>query len=156
MGVNKGNMEILLVIDMQEKYMKDYDAALLARVNQRILEANATGIPVVYVRNIGRVENADKYVFCNNLAMVSELIFEKRIPSAFSSQDFTDYLKKSGVDLISIIGVDGRCCVFKTAMDAVNAGYKVRLYLESVAARNDNFFTKELPQMKEAGVMIVV
>ena len=41
-------------------------------------------------------------------------------------------------------------------MDAVKAGYKVRLYLESVAARNDNFFTKELPQMKEAGVMIVV
>ena len=149
-------MEILLVIDMQEKYMKDYDAALLTRVNQRILEANATGIPVVYVRNIGRVENADKYVFCNNLAIVSNLIFEKKVPSAFSSTEFSDYLKKIGVDLISIIGVDGRCCVFKTATDAIKAGYKVRIYLEAVAARNDNFFTRELPQMKEVGVMIDV
>lgn len=60
------------------------------------------------------------------------------------------------VDLISIVGVDGRCCVFKTVMEAVKEGYKVRLYLESVAARSDNFFTKELPHMKDAGVIIDV
>lgn len=82
-------MEILLVIDMQQKYMKDYDAELLSRVNQRILEANTSGIPVVYVRNIGQLENTEKYALCDNLAMVSDLIFEKKMPSTFSSNVFS-------------------------------------------------------------------
>ncbi|WP_294216384.1 hypothetical protein [Pseudobutyrivibrio sp.] len=40
-------MEILLVIDMQEKYMNSYDSDLINRVNLRIREAKENAMPVV-------------------------------------------------------------------------------------------------------------
>ncbi len=54
-----------------------------------------------------------------------------------------------------MVGVDGRCCVAHTAMDAIKRGYAVRIYLDSVAAMNDKFFLKELPEMRDAGVEII-
>ena len=58
------------------------------------------------------------------------------------------------VDTINMIGVDGRCYVARSAMGEKKRGYAVRLYLNSVATTNDNFFVKELPEMQEAGIEI--
>lgn len=149
-------MEILLVIDMQQKYMDNYEPELLARVNVRIHEAVASDMPVVYVKNVGKVENGDKYVLAEGLEVVSEFVFAKRWPSAFSSEEFAQFIERLKVDTINMVGVDGRCCVARSAMDAKKRGYHVRLYLDSVAATNDNFFLKELPEMQEAGVQIVI
>ncbi len=149
-------MEILLVIDMQQKYMDSYESDLLERVNMRIQEAVAADIPVVYVRNVGKIENEDKYVLAEGLDVVSEYVFAKRWTSAFSSEEFVQFIERMQVDAINMVGVDGRCCVARSAMDAKKRGYHVRLYLDSVAATNDNFFLKELPEMQEAGVQIVI
>lgn len=148
-------MEILLVIDMQQKYMDNYEPDLLDRVNVRIQEAVAADMPVVYVRNVGKLENEDKYVMAAGLDVVSEFVFPKRWPSAFSSEEFAQFIEGLRVDTINMIGVDGRCCVARSAMDAKKRGYAVRLYLDAVAASNDNFFLKELPEMQEAGIEIV-
>ncbi|SHI49711.1 isochorismatase family protein [Pseudobutyrivibrio xylanivorans] len=145
-------MEILLVIDMQQKYMDSYESDLLERVNMRIQEAVAADIPVVYVRNVGKIENEDKYVLAEGLDVVSEYVFAKRWPSAFSSEEFAQFIERLKVDTINMVGVDGRCCVARSAMDARKRGYAVRLYLDSVAAINDNFYLKELPEMQETGV----
>ena len=148
-------MEILLVIDIQQKYMKSYEPSLLERVNVRIHEAIASDMPVVYVRNVGKLENEDKYVLAEGLDVVSEFVFAKRWPSAFSSEEFVQFIERLKVDTINMVGVDGRCCVARSAMDAKKRGYEVRLYLDSVAATNDNFFLKELPEMQKAGIEIV-
>ncbi|CBK75858.1 Amidases related to nicotinamidase [Butyrivibrio fibrisolvens 16/4] len=148
-------MEILLVIDIQQKYMNSYDSDLLERVNMRIHEAVASDMPVVYVRNVGKLENEDKYILAEGLDVVSEFVFAKRWPSAFSSEEFVQFIDRLKVDNINMVGVDGRCCVARTALEAVKRGYKVRIYLDSVAARNDNFYFKELPEMRDAGVEII-
>ncbi len=148
-------MEILLVIDIQQKYMNSYEPSLLERVNVRIHEAVASDMPVVYVRNVGKLENEDKYVLAEGLDVVSEFVFAKRWPSAFSSEEFVQFIERLKVDTINMVGVDGRCCVARSAMDAKKKGYEVRLYLDSVAATNDNFFLKELPEMQKAGIEIV-
>ena len=59
-------MEILLVIDMQQKYMNSYEPDLMTRVNTRIKEAVESDVPVVYIRNVGKIENIENY----NLAEV--------------------------------------------------------------------------------------
>ncbi|MDC7279683.1 cysteine hydrolase [Butyrivibrio fibrisolvens] len=148
-------MEILLVIDMQQKYMDNYESDLLERVNMRIQEAVAADIPVVYVRNVGKIENEDKYVLAEGLDVVSKYVFAKRWPSAFSSEEFVQFIERMQVDVINMVGVDGRCCVARSVLDAKNKGYEVRLYLDAVAATNDNFYIKELPKMQEAGIVIV-
>ena len=148
-------MEILLVIDMQQKYMDSYDSGLLERVNMRIHEAVASDMPVVYVRNVGKLENEDKYVLAEGLDVVSEFVFAKRWPSAFSSEEFVQFIERLKVDTINMVGVDGRCCVARSALEAVKRGYKVRIYIVSVAAKNDNFYLKELPEMRDAGAEII-
>ncbi len=148
-------MEILLVIDMQQKYMNSYEPSLLERVNLRIQKAVASDMPVVYVKNVGKPENEDKYVLAEGLDVVSEFVFAKRWPSAFSSEEFVQFIERMNVDTINMVGVDGRCCVARSVLDAKKKGYEVRLYLDAVAATNDNFYIKELPEMQEAGIVIV-
>ena len=148
-------MEILLVIDMQQKYMNSYELDLMTRVNTRIKEAVESDVPVVYIRNVGKIENIENYNHADELKIVSECSFTKRWPSAFSSDDFVQFIQNLKVDTINMVGVDGRCCVARTALEAVKRGYKVRIYLDSVAARNDNFYLKELPEMRDAGVEII-
>ena len=148
-------MEILLVIDMQQKYMNSYEPDLMTRVNTRIKEAVESDVPVVYIRNVGKIENIDKYNLADDLDIVSDCSFTKRWPSAFSSEEFVSFIEDLKVDVINMVGVDGRCCVARTAMDALKRGYKARIYLDSVAAMNDNFYLKELPEMRDAGVEII-
>ena len=145
-------MEILLVIDMQQKYMDNYAPELIGHVNMRIHEAVATDMPVVYVRNIGKPENDEKYVLAEGLDVVSEFVFTKSSPNAFSSEEFVYFIERMKVDTINMVGVDGRCCVAHSAMEAKKRGYKVRLYLDSVAATNDKFYLKELPKMRDVGI----
>jgi nicotinamidase-related amidase len=148
-------MEILLVIDMQQKYMNSYEPDLITRVNTRIKEAVESDVPVVYIRNVGKIENIDKYNLADGLDIVSDCSFTKRWPSAFSSEEFVSFIEDLKVDVINMVGVDGRCCVARTAMDALKRGYRARIYLDSVAAMNDNFYLKELPEMRDAGVEII-
>ncbi len=148
-------MEILLVIDMQQKYMNSYEPDLMTRVNTRIKEAVESDVPVVYIRNVGKIENIDKYNLADGLDIVSDCSFTKRWPSAFSSEEFVSFIEDLKVDVINMVGVDGRCCVARTAMDALKRGYRARIYLDSVAAMNDNFYLKELPEMRDAGVEII-
>ena len=65
------------------------------------------------------------------------------------------FIERMQIDAINMVGVDDRCCVHKSVMDAIKRCYKVKHYLDAVAASNDNFFLKELPAMQEAGIEIV-
>ena len=148
-------MEVLLVIDMQQKYMKDYEPDLISRVNVRIQEAVSKNRPIIYVKNIGNPENEEKYVLADGLNVATKYVFKKKWPSAFSSKEFVNFVEDIGVDAFDVVGVDGRCCVAQTALEAKKRGYTTRLFLDSVAARSDNFYVKELPQMEEAGIEII-
>ena len=96
-------IEILLVIDMQQKYMDNYEPDLLDRVNVRIHEAVAADMPVAYVRNVGKLENEEKYVLSEYLDVVSEYVFAKRGPSAFSSEEFVqtiERMQEAGIEIV--------------------------------------------------------
>ncbi|MBO4458681.1 MAG: cysteine hydrolase [Butyrivibrio sp.] len=146
-------MELLLVIDIQEKYMEFYRADLIDAVNAHIAYAKENNIPVIYIKNVGLLGDSEDYKFADELKIVSDDIFLKKIPSAFSNDLFFKRLKEMVIDTIDVVGVDGRCCVYKTVMDAVKLGYRVRLHLDAIAARSDKFYSKELESMKAAGVI---
>ena len=148
-------MEILLVIDVQEKYMGFYREGLLDAVNARIYEAKKLNVPIVYIRNIGVLGNSSGYDFTRGLNVESELVFDKRFPDAFTNKEFAQKLKEMDVDTIDVVGVDGRCCVFRTVMTAIEQGLGVKLYLDAVGARQSKFYEKELQEMKAAGAECV-
>ena len=113
-------MKILLVIDIQEKYLNYYDANLLSRINAKIAAAKSTVTQVFYVRNIGIHGEDDSYALAKNLLIVSDHIYEKIFPSAFTNDSFAKELKIQNVTELEIIGVDGNSCIKKTCLDAVN------------------------------------
>ncbi len=149
-------MDILLVIDIQQKYLNNYKPNLVERVNARIDEAINNDIPVIYVRNIGLSGNDSIYGFAENLKIASDCIFKKRFPNAFTNKEFEAFLDKMNIDTINVVGVDGRCCVYHTVMVALKRKYKVRLFLDAIEAHNAKFFYKELPAMEKAGANVVI
>ena len=74
-------MKILLVIDVQQRYLKNYKPDLVKRVNNRISEAVKADIPVVYVRNTGRSGKDENFDLAESLLIESDCVFKKRLPS---------------------------------------------------------------------------
>lgn len=145
---------MLLVVDMQEKYMKYYPPQLISRVNRRIEEAVNENEPIVYVMNIGNEENRDNYVLANDLEICSNKIFEKNKPSAFSSKKFREYLSIISDKEIEMIGVDGNCCVKKTAVDAAKYGYTVIVNKSCVGVRSTKIFEKTMKEFSEINIVV--
>ena len=146
-------MQILLVIDVQQRYVDKYKPDLVDRVNARIDEAMEKDIPIVYVRNTGRNGKDFNFELAEGLKVESDCIFKKRLPSAFTNPDFEDFLKTMKVDLVNVVGVDGRCCVSRTVIDALERGYSITLLMDAVEAQNDKFYFKELKTMEKAGAV---
>ncbi len=148
-------MKILLVIDVQEKYLSHYDADLLNRINDRIHAAQTSNTPIYYIRNIGIQGDSDSYALAKNLLIASEHIYEKKFPSAFTNVSFAKELEELKVTDIEVIGVDGNSCVKKTCIDASDAGYNVFLNLECTAARNEKIFEKTLKELSDQGITLL-
>ena len=149
-------MRALIVIDMQEKYLESYDSELLAFINRKIRLAHEDeDVPIVYVKNIGITGNKKGYELSNELLKVSDLVYEKKRPSAFTSKAFTEKIKSLKATELEIIGIDGCSCVAKTAMDAVKRGYRAEIVKPCVGARNQKLYEKTLSDLQGAGVGIL-
>lgn len=135
--------------------MAHYDPGLLDRVNIRIREAQAAGIPVFYARNIPRLESSENYNYADGLVLIPDHTYDKKSPSAFSNPEFGAALKNMGVTEIEMIGVDGSCCVKKTCLDALAAGFDVSLNLNCIAARNGKIYEKTLDELAEKKVTLL-
>ena len=149
-------MRALVVIDMQEKYLEGYDSELLDSINRQIqLAHEEEDVPIVYVKNVGITGNRTGYDLSEDLLLVSDLVYEKKRPSAFSSRAFTEKIKALKATELEIIGVDGTSCIAKTAMDAVKLGYKTDIVKSCVGARNKRLYEKTLNELEGAGVSIL-
>ncbi len=149
-------IKALLVIDVQERYMHKYDPNLIPRINNRISEADNDGILTIYVKNAGDPGSEDQYALADNLLIVSEYIFEKKYPSAFTSEEFKIFLEKQEVTELELIGVDGSSCVAKTAFAAKENGYEVNVNLNCVSSVNDKIFKDTQVKMKEVGIRVLI
>ena len=110
-------------------------------------------MPVFYARNIGIQGDSDSYELAKELLVVSERIYTKKFPSAFTNDEFAKALENMNVTDIEVVGVDGNSCVKKTCIDAINAGYNVILDLACTAARNATIFEKTLTELSEHGII---
>lgn len=146
------NRKALLVIDMQDDYIGEgcrfhgYPDLLVEQVNDRIATADRDGIPVIYVRNIGR-RNRQPYIsdFTKGLIVVSDLWIDKDRASAFSNPALMKLLEGRGISDLEMIGIDGNFCVAATALDAGGLGFSVTLPLSYIGIKDRRRFlqTKE-------------
>lgn len=146
----------LLVIDMQEHYMSKYNREnLINNINERIRRANENSDAIVFIMNLGKQNGESKcYELTEGIYTPKAFFFVKDHPSAFTNEDFKLFLKKQDIGSITIVGIDGSCCVAYTAIDAAAEGYKVNIPLKCVGSRNQKIFTKQISKMEAAGIFI--
>lgn len=147
---------VLLVINMQEFYvgrgrnkkLYDYDCdALISNINKRIAKYDPE--EVFYVKTIGKglfkggmpKSGSAESDFVTKLKVVSENIYKKSKPDAYSLDELGEFMRARNVKKVEICGVDGGNSVGASAVGALEYDLGV-VYNESCIGTSDK--NKEL------------
>jgi nicotinamidase-related amidase len=167
----------LLVIDMQIDYIgKDGKFTiensqienLIGITNIIIDEYYNNNYKVIYLRNIFR-ENDFRNRFRNYAAIegssgteidpriniVSEYIFNKYTPTAFSNMDFEIFLVENQINELFLCGVMADQCVYETAISAHNKGYIVNYFSNAVGSSSVKNIENAIRKLDKRGVNII-
>lgn len=163
----------LLVIDMQNvcvgenhaAYFKYNNTDLVEAVN-KVIDTNKDNM-VIYIKNVMKKNLLNKFApfhayegtedveLVNNLHIVSENVFTKYEGNAFSNPGLNEFLKKSDIECVEVVGVDGGACVALTALGALKEGYKVIVNENAIGTMFVKASNKYFRQLKDAGAEFI-
>ena len=130
----------LVVIDLQNDITKHY-RDIVGRVNEAIDWAQASGMPVVYIRHHNLSAGTRTFKpgtrgaeFVPELKVVSDDVFEKSKANALTSEAFSEYIRENGIDEFYIAGADATGCVKSTCFNMCKAGYAVHVVSDCVTS----------------------
>jgi nicotinamidase-related amidase len=123
---------------------------------------------VIYLRNIFR-KNDFRNIFRNYAAIegssgtkidpginiVSEYIFDKYTPTAFSNIDFEMFLIENQINELFLCGVMADQCVYETAISAHNKGYIVNYFSNAVGSLSFKNIEKAIRKLEKKGINII-
>lgn len=161
----------LVVLDIQEGYsgtdMRQPATAppatgMIAAVNRLIDMASQSDMEIAYIRQvfgsnlIVRLhggKRAAKVMIDRRVKVVNNNDFEKNRTDAFSNRQFEQLLIDRQVDELYLVGVDAAYCVYRTALGALNRGYRVTVVTDAVASRNK--MTDVLERYRRKGIGVI-
>jgi len=155
---------VLVAIDFQVKLMANmYGKEKVEETISRFVRGiRLFEIPILvtqqYTKGIGPttpdVTAALTEKLADNVPETSFEAIEKTTFSAMREPDFVKALEKTGKKTVILTGMESHICVLQTAMDLIEAGYKVFAVLDCMASRTPE--NKELAQirMAQAGAVI--
>lgn len=150
----KKDKTVFVIIDVQERLMPviEGEQQVLENVNRLIEGAGILGVPLLvteqYPKGLGHTSAEVE------LPEGQEVI-EKICFSCVGSDTFNQKLKELGAENLVIAGVETHICVLKTALEALDAGYKVHVVADAVGSRKQ--YSKEiaLDRMRQVGAYVV-
>jgi nicotinamidase-related amidase len=176
-GYYENPKKALLVVDMQIDYIGENGKFtiennqienLIGITNRIIDEYYKNNYKVIYLRNIFK-KNDFRNKFRNYAAIegstgteidpkiniVSEYIFDKYTPSAFSNVDFENFLIENQINELYLCGVMADQCVYETSISAYNKGYIVNYFSNAVGSLNVKNIENAIRKLKKRGVNII-
>jgi len=169
-------IQALLVLDMQNDFVgadarmpirEDSKLPLIAAVNDVAAFAAQKGILVIYIRNeFPRSDLAN--AFRNNaaikctpgseldprVALVSQTVFDKDQPDAFSNPQLEAFLIAHQVNELVIAGVFADQCCAVTSQAALNRHYKVDYLVDGVGAGSRDSIQNAAASLRSQGATI--
>lgn len=148
-------MEALLVIDIQPETVRPRSAESLINDWNAIIGTYNPNV-VAYVANLGPFSKIPQgSPFAEGLNIVSENIFYKRMPDAFTNSALSAWLEEIGAKSVRLIGIDGNWCIKSTALGAVKHGFESHVVRNAVASRNEKvFMSKTIEKLRCRGIKI--
>ncbi|WP_413756097.1 cysteine hydrolase family protein [Streptomyces sp. MMBL 11-3] len=131
----------LVVIDVQNEYLTGAlpithpaPALSLGNIAMALDTAAQEGVPVVVVQHAAPAGSPvfarGTHGFALHEVVASrpyDHLVEKTLPSSFTGTDLDDWLRREGVDTLTVVGYMTQNCVESTARHAVHLGYRVEV-----------------------------
>ena len=141
----------LVVIDIQNDITKHY-RDIIDDLNAAIDWAAARGMAVVYIKHNNLSAGTRTFKpgtrgeeLVPELKVASDNIFVKTKASALTSEAFSEFIRKNGIDGFYVAGADATACVKSTCFNMRKAGYTVRVISDCVTSYDlkklDEMFT---------------
>jgi len=166
----------LLVLDMQKDFIgpearmpieKGASAPLIDAVNRVSASAAKAGMLVIYIRNefpgsdianLFRNHAAEKGTagaeIDPRVTMVSDSVFDKDQPDAFSNPKLEEFLISHQVNELVVTGVFADQCCYFTSVAALNRKYKVTYLTDGVGAASAENIKNASTSLRDKGASI--
>lgn len=147
-------MEALLVVDIQPDTVRTRKAEPQIGVWNKVIGSFAPE-QVAYIANLGPFARVPQNnPFAEGLDVVSENVFYKRAPNAFTNSALSEWLNDICADQVRIVGIDGNWCIKATALGALKHGFRVTVIEDAVASANiQRFKERTVPRLKKRGIL---
>ena len=139
----------LVVIDIQNDITKHY-RDIIENINSAIDWAMKQGMAIIYIKhnNLSAGTRTFKPAtkgaeLVPELKIVSDHFFVKTKANALTSGDFSEYIRKNGINEFYITGADATGCVKSTCFNMTKAGYTVHVISDCVTS----YDLKKMPEM---------
>jgi nicotinamidase-related amidase len=106
-------------------------------------------------RNFAVIEGTAGAEIDPRINIVSDNIFDKYTPSAFSNKRFENFLIKNQINELYVCGVMADECVYETALSAFNSGYNVNYYANAVGSSSIKNIENAIEKLKNKGINII-
>jgi nicotinamidase-related amidase len=167
----------LLVLDMQEDFLgekakmpiaKEQIPAVTAVVNSLIDEFEKNGQPIIYIksefpkialgnriRHHAAIKGSPGTAIYKKIRICGDAIFSKKVPNAFSNEDFEAYLTAHQIGRLVVTGVYADQCVLDTTIAALDKKYQVTFIRNGVGARSEKAVNRACEKVKNKGGEVV-
>ena len=139
----------LVVIDIQNDITKHY-RDIIDNINSAIDWSVSLGMTVIYIKHNSLSPGTRTFKpdttgaeLAPELKVVSDHIFVKTKANTLTSRDFSEYIRKNGIDEFYITGADATACVKSTCFNMTKAGYTVHVISDCVTS----YDLKKMPEM---------
>ena len=136
---NMGN-KALMVIDIQNDITKNY-RKIIGRINQAIDWAAAENMQIIYIKHNNLSPGTRTFKpdtkgaeLVPEMKVLSDNIFVKTKANALTSEEFTEFIEKNGINEFFIAGADATGCVKSTCFNMTKAGYSVHVISDCVTS----------------------
>ncbi len=166
----------LLVIDMQNDYLWEARKAkfsyptdeFVGAVNGAVSCYQSRGYDVIYLLQVFpnlitnrwfigfSIQGTAGAELFGGLEVVSELIFEKNLPDAYTAKAFREHMSRQAYSEIVLCGLDECGCVGATARGATKTGAKVFMLENCIGRRfSEDKVRKTRESLKALGVSYI-
>ncbi|HOW38767.1 MAG TPA: isochorismatase family cysteine hydrolase [Candidatus Izemoplasmatales bacterium] len=138
-----------VIIDIQNDITKHYKD-IIGNINMAIDWAVQNQIHIVYIRHENLSSGTRTFKphtlgseLVPDMKIASGNVFTKSKGNALTSEDFTDFIRKNGIDDFYIAGADAVACVKSTCYNLRKANYGVTVLSDCITS----YDTKKIDEM---------
>ena len=154
----KRDKTVFVAIDYQEKIIKAMKDAeeIVDRAAKLIKGAKILDVPVLvtqqYTKGLGETTDKIKEAL-GDFEPVEKKTFGAMKTPEFRNH-FASFARMTGADTVVLFGIEAHVCVMQTALEMIDAGYRVFIPVDCISSRRELDKRAAVQRMRHAGAIV--